>query len=198
MGGKERGMEERVRREVKRSQIKQAILISLKLGGMLAVAAVAPNALQMFRPYGRTTKQKRYRARSKFNELVSQGYIQITADRKARLTEKGEKILELLEMQDPSLKKRPKRWDRKWRVLIFDIPERRRTVRNRIRHVLIEMGFVRLQDSVWVYPYDCEAVITLLKTDLKLRNSLLYMIVDGIENDKHLKEHFKLQKSGRN
>ena len=49
-----------------------------------------------------------------------------------------------------------------------------------------------MQDSVWVYPYDCEDILTLLKTDLGVGKYILYLIVDELENDKHLREFFDL------
>ena len=77
-------------------------------------------------------------------------------------------------------------------MLVFDIPERRRAVRTKIRAALISLGFVRLQDSVWVYPYDCEDLITLLKTDFKVGKDVLYVIADRIEFDKPLRILFGL------
>ena len=56
-----------------------------------------------------------------------------------------------------------RRWDHRWRVVIFDIPERRKSVRVSLRRFMQEYGFVRLQDSVWIYPYDCEDLIALAK-----------------------------------
>ena len=56
-----------------------------------------------------------------------------------------------------------------------------------------ELGFIRLQDSVWVYPYDCEDLMALLKADLKLGSAVLYMVVEHIENDKHLRAEFGLE-----
>ena len=108
-----------------------------------------------------------------------------------RLTAKGEQVLRRLELHDFKLRK-PKRWDRKWRILIFDIPERRKGLRQKIRYTLKAIGFVRLQDSVWAYPYDCEDLVTLLKADFKVGKDLLYLIVDSLEYDKPLKEYFGL------
>jgi len=103
----------------------------------------------------------------------------------------GEKKLRHWELQDYKFK-RPHKWDKKWRVVIFDIPEKKRKARDQIRSVFISAGFYRLQDSVWVYPYDCEDIVGLLKTDIGVGKDLLYMIVDEIENDKHLRENFGL------
>ena len=88
---------------------------------------------------------------------------------------------------------RPKRWDRKWRILIFDIPEYRKGLRDKIRRTLGVIGFVRLQDSVWVYPHDCEDLIAFLKADFRVGKDMLYMIVEELEGDGHLKRHFGLR-----
>jgi len=77
-------------------------------------------------------------------------------------------------------------------MIVFDIPERRRVIRNRLRMTMEELGFMRLQDSVWVFPYDCEDFIALLKADMRIGTAVLYVIVEEIENDSHLREHFGL------
>ena len=80
-------------------------------------------------------------------------------------------------------------------MVVFDIPERRRRVRIRLRAFMSEIGFVRLQDSVWVYPYDCEDYVALLKAELKIGKDVLYAIADTIEHDKRIRLHFKLSES---
>ena len=110
----------------------------------------------------------------------------------ARITNAGQKVL-AFEQQKVNLKnKKKRRWDQRWRVVIFDIPERRRIIRDRLRDTMQELGFARLQDSVWVFPYDCEDFIALLKADLKIGASVLYLVVEHIENDKHLRARFGL------
>ena len=75
---------------------------------------------------------------------------------------------------------------------MYDMKEPRKKLRDRLRATLIDLGFVKLQNSVWVYPYDCEDLITLIKADSKIGQEVLYVIADTIENDKHLKEMFGL------
>ena len=108
-----------------------------------------------------------------------------------RLSSSGERVLNHWELADFQFKKE-KKWDRKWRVIIFDIPEYRKTARNYITLLFRQAGLFRLQNSVWVYPYDCEEIITLLKTDLNIGKNLLYLIVEELENDKHLRKNFNL------
>lgn len=111
------------------------------------------------------------------------------------ITAEGKKLWDRWQREDFKLKK-PKRWDHKWRVIIFDIPEKKRRTREKIRNLLFQAGFQRLQDSVWVYPYDCEDLIGLLKADYGIGREMLYLIVDQIENDKYLRMDFGLYQEG--
>lgn len=119
-----------------------------------------------------------------------QGLLQYV-DGTLRLTVKGEAALRRLELSEYRLKK-PRRWDGRWRVLIFDIPERRRLLRDKVRNTLVAIGFVRAQDSVWIYPYDCEDLVTLLKADFRIGKDLLYLVVEKMEYDVIFKDHFGL------
>ena len=184
-------LEESGRRKTKRKNITRFVLGVVGIAGMLGVAMVAPNVLGAMGKLGlmpgRRQKEIVNRAR---NRLLRKGLLE-RKDGFLRLTPKGERELRLLEIHDFEVK-RPKRWDQKWRVLIFDIPEYRKGLRDKIRHTLESIGFVRLQDSVWVYPYDCEDLIAFLKADFKIGKDMLYLIVEELESDRHLKQHFGL------
>ena len=80
-------------------------------------------------------------------------------------------------------------------MVIFDIKESRKKTRALLRATLRQIGFIRLQNSVWIYPYDCEDLISLLKADFKIGKDILYMIVEKLENDWHLRKSFNLPNS---
>lgn len=40
-----------------------------------------------------------------------------------------------------------------WKLVIFDIPEKKRQVRNVIRAKLVSLGFQKWQNSIWISPY---------------------------------------------
>lgn len=185
--------EKRVASEIRRTKINSLILGTVAFAGVIAVAALAPglaNALGK----SKYLRQRLYQARRRISVLIADGYL-ILEERDGkkfiRLTGKGERFAAMMHKGTLAPKK-PKRWDRKWRMLIFDIPERRRGVREKIRTTLITLGFIRLQDSVWVFPYDCEDFILVLKAEFKIGKDVLYIIADNIENDKHLRRHFSL------
>lgn len=185
-------MEKELQKSVRRTRLNAAIIGTLAVGGIIAIGLVAPNVLGAMGKLGLINPlQKRQSIKKSLTKLIERGYVTLERG-KARLTPKGEKFAALLGEGRLALKK-PRHWDGKWRVLIFDIPERRKKTRNYIRMSLMQLGFRRLQDSVWVYPYDCEDLITLLKVDLRVGKDVLYMIVDKLEYDMPLRTHFELK-----
>ncbi|MDO8522099.1 MAG: CRISPR-associated endonuclease Cas2 [bacterium] len=187
MGIKEAESERRTRK----NELKRIILDSVKFAGLVSVFIVAPNVVGAMAKLGiiRSPRQKNVVERS-CDRLARAGLL-AWEGKKLRLTAKGECALRILRARDYSEDK-PRHWDRKWRVLVFDIPEYRKGLRDKLRHILQDIGFVRLQDSVWVYPYDCEDLITMIKADFHVGRDVLYMIVDTIEGDIPLKKRFGL------
>ncbi len=184
-------LEEENRKRVRRGEIQKLILESVKLVGILGVGLVAPRVIGAMTKLGLIQNKRQVEiVRSSANKLKKKGLL-VYKDGKYQLTEAGENKLRRWEFQGYQFQ-HPQSWDKKWRVIIFDIPEKKKKVRDQIRHLFISAGFFRLQDSVWVYPYDCEDVVGLLKTDFGVGRDLLYMIVDEIENDRHLREEFGL------
>ena len=191
-------MEEEVKKQVRATKLQHAILTSIKAAGILSVALLAPNAFRMFEMLGgKKWKQKLLKssAARAVSRLADAGLVVFENAKNGktlRLTEKGRQKLSLAEARNFRLKK-PKRWDNKWRMVIFDIQEDRKVLRNTLRDTLRQVGFTKLQHSVWVYPYDCEDLIVLLKTDCELGREVLYVIADKIENDRALRQTYNLQ-----
>lgn len=188
-------MEKEARNERRLKSFQQAMLMAVVLGGVVVVAATIPNVAQLLRffPGYKKGAKFNYQAKSALGRLAAKGlvtFVEEDGKRFARITEKGERLLQMETERTTLAKKR--RWDRRWRIVIFDIPERRKSVRASLRRFMNEYGFVRLQDSVWIYPYDCEDLIALAKANFRIGADVLYMIVERLEHDKHLREHFKL------
>lgn len=187
-------LEEKSRKRKKKKDIQNAVLAAVAVTGLLAFAAVAPNALRLLDYLPNEKYNLKYRMKSVTGRLVAKGYavwVEKESKKFLRITPKGCQAF-AFEQAKIVLKNQKKKWDGRWRMVVFDVPERRRRTRNRLRAVMLEIGFVRLQDSVWVYPYDCEDFIALLKAELKIGKDVLYAIVDTIEHDKNLRLHFKL------
>src|SRR3989344_8323026 len=114
-------LEKEVRENLRRTKIRQAILGSLQFAGIIAVTVLAPNALSLL---GKTrTRSGLNSAKSAIQRLADAGLIAYETNSngaRVKLTEKGRHYLKV----NLGVHTTPRAWDGKWRVVIFDIPER--------------------------------------------------------------------------
>jgi phenylacetic acid degradation operon negative regulatory protein len=73
----------------------------------------------------------------------------------------------ILDEQIPLRKFENRRWDRLWRILIFDIEEKTRTTRDLLREKIRSLGFAKWQESVYVTPHP---ITTEINEYLKVKN----------------------------
>jgi len=180
---------------INRGDVPKIILGTIGVAGLLTVAVVAPNALQSLALiYGRGKPNiRRGQVKTTLGRLKEKGMIEFVEHKGrkvVRLTDKGKR--ELLKYQTREDREK-KRWDGKWRIVMFDIAETRRRTRDLLRKELLSFGFVQLQKSVWVYPFECDEFISLLKADMHVGKDILYMIADRVEGDMKLKKKFGLK-----
>lgn len=174
----------------------KTLLSIIAIVGFVGLAAVAGNAVQLLKytPIMKRSKLKTFEINQGIKRLLARGLIEIKEDKNYKylsITNKGNNLLLRYQLEG-LVKEKPKKWDKKYRVVIFDISEQRKKIRDQLRGILKSFGFILLQDSVWVYPYECQEIIDLLKQYLELKEDVIYMTVESIENDKWLKEEFKL------
>ena len=109
------------------------------------------------------------------------------------LTKRGEREREkaLRHINIESAKR--EKWDGKWRVLFFDVPEKQRKLRNFLRAELIDYGFEPLQKSVFVSPFRiAEDIIEVLEYR-GIERWIKFMVTDTIFGDEELRIKFKLE-----
>jgi len=128
---------------------------------------------------------KEKKKRESFRKLVSylkiRGYLNIkdTKNRKAiMITPKG--IGKILRIKISS-RKMKKRSDKKWQMVLFDIPEQRRKERDLFRKQLKYLGYQRLQKSIWVCPYDVLKLTQQLIKNYKLDRFVRLLLVEEIK-----------------
>src|SRR3989344_7945566 len=130
-------IETEARGKRRRRYLRDVLLASIAVSGVVLVAAIAPNALAQLRHLPALKRARlRYRARTTLGRLAMQGLIEFEKrDGKsyARITPAGRNVLALEEQKALLYNKKKRRWDKRWRVIIFDIPEKRRSTRDRLR-----------------------------------------------------------------
>lgn len=178
------------------SEITGYILAALLLGGMVAIAATSPFfILNLLRGFKGLKKYERKKIYDTFYRLKEQGYINSYYKNNQifiSLTEKGRKKAGWTQIDNLKIKK-PKKWDGRWRILLFDIAELKRLYREALRGKLINMGFVMLQKSAWIIPYECVKEVEMLKSFFGLSDKEIRVLIsEDIGIDKEYKKFFNI------
>ena len=179
-----------------RSEIVKDILDACLTSGLVMIAATSPYFLiNLLKTYPKWKKYPHKKVYNTFYRLRRQGLIKVENKNKQiyiSLTRDGRKKAGIYQINSLKIGK-PKKWDKKWRALIFDVAQLKRTYREALRGKLKELGFYQLQKSVWVHPFNCKAEIELLKDFFGFsEKEMRLMIVENIGNDKELKKLFIL------
>ncbi|MDO8486902.1 MAG: CRISPR-associated endonuclease Cas2 [Candidatus Curtissbacteria bacterium] len=93
--------------------------------------------------------------------LKDKGYLLTKREERkiiVELTQDGRNYISLAKLLEDSP------WDGKWRIVIFDVPEDHRKLRNALRYRLKEWQFQQLQKSVWISKKD---IVKELKSFIK-------------------------------
>lgn len=186
-------LESKVRKKIRVGKVEKAVLATIYGAGALALAVAAPNALRLL---SRSVSAKGlFSSKRAIDSLLEKKLVEfvgINGKKKLQVTDAGTIYLAGAIEEGQNMCKDEK-WDGKWRIVIFDIPVKKRGLRNKIRAIVESFGFKLLQRSVWVSPYPREDLIVLLKAELKIGKDLLYIVADEIEYDKPLRQMFGLK-----
>jgi hypothetical protein len=174
------------------------VLAGLALGAVVFVGALAPNIFLPFKKYRRFKRYSPSQVRSAFYSLKRGKYIKILRETdgkiRAELTNKGKKRIKEFHFEGLKISK-PRRWDKKWRIVIFDIPVHPKKfdyARKALREKIKELGFFRLQQSVWIYPYPCEDEILLVAEVFEVERYIEIITAERLLHESKLVTFFNL------
>lgn len=183
---------------IKRYITKEILLGILKTGAVLGLAVTAPGALKIFKNFGEKNPWCEYYPSTierLTKRLYREGIVEIKHKNGipvVKISKRGQ--AEILKYNLDNLEiKLQTHWDGKWRLVIFDISNKYHKIRNIVRNKLNSMGFYKFQESVFVYPYPCEKEIQYLREVLQVPHSIKLIRADRIENDRQLRQIFKLK-----
>ncbi len=179
-------------RTTNRSVYSHIILGVLAVTGVIVALAVAPGfggALRMIdrNPYKAMEKLERA-----LRGLIKRGRV-IATNKGYQITDVGMSEFNRREFNKYQLIPK-KHWDGKWRVVCFDIPEKRKLVRRAVQRKLSLLGFYPLQNSVFISPHSCTTLVELAQRTFHLQKNLRIMTVTHIDNEQALLKYFKLSR----
>lgn len=169
------------------------ILKILAIVGVVGLTTLAPGAGILV---AKEVLSSRRRAdfNRRLKRLENGGYVEI-------VRENGEPVVKITKWGieralhykfEEMVIKKPVRWDKKWRVVIFDIPEEKKRLRDRLRQKLQILGFYSLNRSVFVHPYPCFDEIEFIRQVFSVGGEVTYLLVEDIENKTDLLSRFNL------
>ncbi len=156
-------------------------------------ALSVPDIASKMTPEGSKIAQKaRYAINRSLKGLVDSGLIESHFSGQndyARLTPAGRKKATSLKLEsDTDLLPN---WDGKWRIVLLDLPESRKSERESLRYLLKKAGFVCLKNSAWVSPFPLEHLFINIKKDLRLTTEIMILVTNTVDPETEL-ELFKM------
>ena len=159
------------------------------------IAASMGNAVQVFKMFQGSKKYSKIQIGSAFQSIKHQKLIEYVCDNNGKailkITKKGESRLRVFGIELIKIK-RPKEWDGKWRLVMFDIPMRFTKGREALRYRLKKLNFFQFQKSVWVYPYPCKDEITFIADFFGVGKYVEILTIENTFKNKKLSNHFHL------
>lgn len=181
--------------------IGKGILLLLAFGALATVAVIAPNSLQIIKLFQKRDRRlRKYTPKSitrTLYRLKAQKLISIEKENGQmiiKITKKGKSQALKYNIEEIKIPK-PKSWDKKWRLVMFDIPNKKTLARNVLRDKLKELGFFSLQKSIWIYPYECEDEINFIKGVYGVDSYVKMATAEKIDDEEKYLKIFNLKPS---
>lgn len=184
-------------------EIAKYILLGVGVAGVIVVVAAAPGIVlagKLFedalkhdkRRFAQSEKQKAARALRRLEKNRLLKIQEKNGKFSIELTKEGKRKFKEINLEDLRIIK-PPRWDGKWRLVIFDIPEEGFASSRRVlRAKLKEWEFYPLQKSVWVCPWPCEKEIQTIAELYGVARYVDVVVAEKITKDVNLRKHFGL------
>lgn len=179
-----------------RGEIIKEILIGIGLlGAVVIVGAMAPNVFTGLSRNGFTKRKYDKKFISAVHYLKKRKLILIKENQdgsvKVELSKNGRKKTLIYNLD--SLKIKPMRkWDGKWRFVVFDIPNKFKARSNALRDKLKELGLYQFQKSVWIHPYPLENEIDFIIQVFEIKPFVKLGEMTYIDDEEKLKKKYKL------
>jgi phenylacetic acid degradation operon negative regulatory protein len=125
--------------------------------------------------------------RATLSRIQKDGYVKRISEKRGvlfQVSKKGEELLETLSIIVPE---KEKRWDGKWRLVSFDIPEEEHKARRELRQELRKLGLGRMHRSVWISPHSVLGKVEELPAFQKYRE-YIWTFESYLKEDKRFRE----------
>jgi len=176
------------------------ILKAIAVSGAVIVAASSPcfgmKAVGVFKKELERKKWKEfYRA---MNGLKYKKRLNVTQNPDGtynlEITQIGQNTVEKYDLNNLKIEK-PSEWDGGWRVISFDIPKTKQSARQALLAKLKELGFIMLQRSIWVHPFECRKELAVVAKAFEVEPYVYCFVAWEFSGEKNykLKKRFEIK-----
>ncbi|MFA6552041.1 MAG: hypothetical protein WCT19_00900 [Candidatus Paceibacterota bacterium] len=182
---------------MKRGELKQKIILILLSGLTLGLSRSPKQYFKVLNLTGKAWEGIRQDSiRRTIKSLYKGGFVNERLNKDGTVSivinDKGRKLAEFYSLDNLKINI-PAIWDGNWRIVIFDIPEKFKKVREALRMHLRNLGFYELQKSVFVYPFPCLREIDLVVKFYNARKYIRLIAASSIDNELELQRKFNLK-----
>lgn len=184
-------------KEIRLTENQEKIIRLVAAGLLLATAVIAPNVIgatakiiEQIDDLRELSAKARYHLKKRMERMVDDKIFQLAGD-EIKLTKKGKQILKLIHLDDIELVK-SERWNGIWHLVSYDIPEKYKKSRDSFRQRIAILGFKQIQDSLWVYPFECREEMAIITKTLGISKYVAYLTTDHLPQQDKLVHRFGL------
>ncbi len=185
----------RIEREINRYPYVKEILLLLA-GGLVISAALLMPGLHYAIPSSTWQGRgyKKYRLKETLKRLHKQKVVDVLETKDGyivKITKNGLTRALRYKLDEMNVK-RKKSWDKKWRIVIFDIEEKKKKFRDELRKRLKQLRFYLLQESVYVHAFPCFDEVEFLRQIYEVPINTTYILAEKIESQENLEKYFQV------
>ena len=177
-----------------RGELAKEILKGLALGGFIVLCFAMPNLAQVVDLFKPRNSRDRYRVRQALRGLQKKEMIRMinrNGHEVVEITAQGKKRVLNYDFEEMRLNTKQK-WDGRWRIVIFDIPEKRKRARDAVSFKIKDIGMYPIQKSVFVFPHKCKDEIDFVGEIFGVRKNIIYIEASHIDGAEKAKRHFRI------
>ena len=182
-----------------KSLTKEILFIAV-VGPIVLSSLFLPNAAQMLKPlikwrknWDKINKIRLYEAIDRLNKKRLIELVEKNNKLYIKITENGKKLIKSFDYDNLELPK-SETWDKKWRMVIFDIPDKKKKERQSFSKKLKDVGFYPIQESVFIYPYNCRNEVDFICEFLLVSRYVNYCLIESLDKrEGDLRKIFRLK-----
>lgn len=176
-------------KRIKIGEMEKEVLKAVGVGVIVLASIILPGLPMVLAPF--VKKRGPTNFKKSLKKMEDKGLIFLGGD-KIKLTKRGKALLRQIQCSEIEIN-RPKKWDKEWHLVSYDIPKEYNKERDWFRWNLKRLGFRQIQESLWVHAFECSQEIAVIAQSLKISPHVVIMRADQIPRQEEIKKYFDLQ-----